>query len=280
MSIGFIGLGNIGKPMAQRMRNLDDELWVYDVQPQPLAELAALGFRAAASVAELAAHCDIIRLCVRGDEDVEQLLGGAEGILAHAPAGAIILLHSTVTQANVLRWHALAEARGLALIDAPMTGGATGAEAGKLCYMVGGDAAAVERCRPLLLTSGERIVHAGPVGAGIALKLCNNLMTYAALVAIHEAGKLAEACGLSLELLYEVGQSNGVVTPQMYSFMNNRKWAEEQGGSMLHQFFAGHAALGRKDLSAALASAEALGLELPGTRCNQTLIEDVFLNRY
>jgi 3-hydroxyisobutyrate dehydrogenase len=280
MSIGFIGLGNIGKPMAQRMRALDATLWVYDIFPEPVAELAALGFKAASTPAELAANCAIIRLCVRDENDVEQLLYGTGGILEQAAAGSVVLIHSTVTQASVLRWQAEAAARHIALIDAPMTGGAAGAEAGTLCYMVGGDAAVVERCRPVLATSGNKIIHAGPVGAGIALKLCNNLMTYAELVAMHEAAKLAEACGVPVELLFEVGQSNGVVTPQMHAFLSGRNMAQQHGPEAVRRAFGGHAALGTKDLTAALKSADELGLRLPGARGNLALIEDVFLNRY
>jgi 3-hydroxyisobutyrate dehydrogenase len=280
MAIGFIGLGNIGKPMAARMQSLAEDIWVYDLFPEPVAELAALGLKPASSVKILAQQCRIIRLCVRSDEDVDQLLQGADGILDNAPADALVLIHSTVTQANVLRWQREAAARSLHLIDAPMTGGGGAAAAGTLCYMVGGPADLVERCRPVLATSGNKIIHAGPVGAGIALKLCNNLMTYAELVAIHEASKLAIACGLPVELLYEVGQANGVVNGQMQTFMTGRTRAAEHGEAAVMQAFGGHAALGKKDLAAALKSADELGVAMPGTRHNAGLIEDVFLNRY
>jgi 3-hydroxyisobutyrate dehydrogenase len=281
MGIGFIGLGNIGKPMARRMRALGGDIWVYDIFPEPVAELVALGFNAALSPRQLAQSCDIIRLCVRSDADVDALLYGADGILENAPPGALILIHSTVTQANVLRWHRDAKTRSLQLIDAPMTGGAAVAEAGTLCYMVGGEAAAVERCRPVLATSGSKIIHAGSVGAGIALKLCNNLMTYAALVAMHEATKLAEACGLPSELLHEVGQANGVVTGQMHTFITGRTATAAHGGAAaVEQVFGGHAALGKKDRAAALESAEKLGVSMPGTRCTHQLIEGAFLDRY
>src|SRR5690606_2511666 len=119
---------------------------------------------------------------------------------------------------------------------------------------VGGDAALLERCRPIFMSSAEKIVHAGPVGAGIALKLCNNLMTYAAFAAMHEAANLARECGLSLESLHAVGQSNGVVTPQMYSLVTGRDAVAEQGEEALEQAFGPFARLGEKDLEAALQS--------------------------
>ena len=132
MSVGFIGLGNIGKPMARQLLKLGEELWVYDVSAAPLAELAALGARAGCSARELAQRCRIIGLCVRDEADVGQLLHGADGLLSQLAQDAVIAVHSTVSQAAVLGWAAAARARGLHLIDAPMTGGAAGAEAATL----------------------------------------------------------------------------------------------------------------------------------------------------
>lgn len=279
MAIGFIGLGNIGKPMARHLLALGEELWVYDVAVGPVAELEAAGARAATGPAQLAEQCRYIGLCVRDQHDVDSLLQGPDGLLARARPDTVIAVHSTVPHTEILRWHEQAEAAGLKLLDAPMTGGATGAEAGRLCYMVGGDPALVERCRPILETSGH-IVHAGDIGAGIVAKLCNNLMTYAAFIAIHEAGKLAQAAGLSMDVLNQVGEANGVVTPQMRAFYDNRRLVEASGGAgALEKLMGPHGRLGSKDLDAALQCADALQLDLPATRLHRTLVEDVFLNR-
>jgi 3-hydroxyisobutyrate dehydrogenase len=174
-----------------------------------------------------------------------------------------------------------ARASGVIVMDAPITGGASGAENGSLCYMLGGDAATVETVRPVFMTSAQKVIHAGDLGAGIALKLCNNLITYAEFIAIHEAGKLAEAAGLSLAVLAEVGQANGVITPQMQMFIENRN-ALHKGCSEadFKAIFGGFAALGAKDLQAALESAAQLNCDLPATTVNQTLIEKVFFNAY
>lgn len=279
MAIGFIGLGNIGRPMAKQLLKLSEPVWVFDVVPNAMAELTELGANAAASPAELVAQCRIVGICVRDDRDVDNLLYGSEGLFAHAKADTIIAIHSTVTQDAILRWHRDAVALGVHVIDAPITGGAAGAEGGTLCYMVGGDETLVERCRPVFLCSGSKIVHGGAVGTGIALKLCNNLMTYAAFVAAHEGFKLAKACGLAPEKLQEVGQANGVVTPQMAAFIGGRD-SLVHDAELLQKFFGPHAALGVKDLAAALLTAEKLGVSLPGTQNNSELIEDVFLNRY
>jgi 3-hydroxyisobutyrate dehydrogenase-like beta-hydroxyacid dehydrogenase len=277
MSIGFIGLGNIGKPMARHLLALSEPVWVYDLASAPVAELKALGARAAATPAELAGECRVIGLCVRDDRDVDALLQGADGLLAQARADTVIAVHSTVTQASVLRWAEQGRARGVHVIDAPITGGASGAEAGTLCYMIGGDAEIVERCRPVFATSGSKLIHAGGLGAGVALKLCNNLMTYAAFAAIDEAVKLAHAGGLAHELLIEVGRANGVVTPQMEAFFGNREKLAAQGEEVLQRHFGPFAALAKKDLAAVLASAESLGLQLPLTVRVEERMDAAFL---
>jgi len=280
MSVGFIGLGNIGKPMAKHLLKLPEPVWVYDVAAAPLAELAGLGAKIAADAAQLAGECRIIGVCVRDDSDVEALLYGECGLLQNARADTVVAIHSTVTQAALLRWVEAGAARGVHVIDAPITGGSAGAEAASLCYMVGADNALLDRCREVFATSGNNIVHCGAVGTGIALKLCNNLMAYSAFTAMYEADKLARACGLSLEKLQEVGRSNGVVTPQMTAFITGQSAAAAHGEAALAAAFEPVARLGGKDLDAALASADQLGVDLPATRHLRTLIEAVFLRRY
>jgi 3-hydroxyisobutyrate dehydrogenase len=277
MSIGFVGLGNIGKPMATQLLKLGEELWVYDLAAAPLAELAARGARPAAQLRELAERCQLIGICVRDEAEVEAVLQGPDGLLAHAPPQTLLAVHSTVTVAAIRRWASAAAVRAIHLIDAPITGGASAAEAGTLTYMVGGERQLLERCRAAFLTSGQKLLHAGPVGAGILLKLCNNLMTYAAFSAAAEATRLARAGHLDEALLLEVGRSNGVVTPQMEAFLRNRRQLGSAG--TLARAFAPFAALARKDLAAALESARELGVALPATGCVLGIIEQVFLEQ-
>jgi len=281
MRVGFTGLGNIGKPMARNLIGESFELHVYDLVEAAMSELVNQGARAARSPAELARCCEIICLCVRNEPEVEQVLYGQDGILVNASAGTVIAIHSTVTRQAILRWGKDAKAHGLSLVDAPVTGGATGASARTLCTMLGGESEVIERCRPVFERFGEKIIHAGTLGAGIALKLCNNLMSYAAFVAIHEAANLAQACGLSVDLLREVGESNGVVTSQMWQFLSSRNGLFEQfPGERGEQIFAPFAALGEKDLEAALATASPLDLEMPGAEKIRELIRPAFLRRY
>ena len=149
-NIGFVGLGDIGRPMAKHLVCDAFEVYVFDLVPAALDELVAAGATACGSIAELAKQCDCIGICVRDDAQVESILLGEDGLLANARSGATILVHSTVTQANLLQWAELAREAGLRLLDAPMTGGAGKAQEGTLCYMVGGEAADVESISPVL----------------------------------------------------------------------------------------------------------------------------------
>ena len=275
---GFIGLGNIGRPMAKHLNDSDFTLMVFDHFHEAMTSLIDDGAKAASSAADIAQHCNYIGLCVRDDSDVNDLLYGEQGILAHANAGCLIAIHSTVTQASLLRWASDAAAKDINLIDAPMTGGANGAEAGTLCYMVGGEPAQIEQCRPYLNTSAAKIIHAGDLGAGIALKLCNNLITYTQFTAMSEATRLAEACGLSAEVLREVGKENGVINEQMYMFISNRNALAANGDqATIDKYMGPMGLLGEKDLNCALTTAAELQLSLPATEVIRDMINDVFV---
>lgn len=277
MTVAFIGLGNIGKPMAMHWARSGQPLLVFDVAPQAAADLVAAGAKAAATVAELAREAEIIGICVRDDKDVEQVLSGGGGILENARPGTVVLIHSTVKQESIFDWHERGKARSMHIIDASVS---RASEPDKFCYMLGGDAAIVERCRPLLLSGGNAVVHAGAVGTAIALKLCNNMMTYASFIAIHEAYKLAQAFGINPEMLHEVSKTNGVITPSMAGFIRARGQIAKQGEAVLRDAFGPHGALGKKDLAAALQSADKLHVALPGARKTEELIAEVFVNGY
>jgi 3-hydroxyisobutyrate dehydrogenase len=277
MSAGFIGLGNIGKPMALHWAKRKQPLVVFDVVPQATVDLVAAGAKAAATVAELAREAEIIGICVRDDNDVDQVLSGAGGILENARANTVVLIHSTVKQESILEWHERGKRKAMHIIDASVTRATL---PNKFCYMLGGDAALVDRCRPLLTTGGNAVVHAGPVGAAIALKLCNNMMTYASFIAIHEAYKLAQAFGIDPEMLHQVSNTNGVITPSMAGFIRARGEIAKQGEAVLQGAFGPHGALGKKDMAAAFQSAKKHHISLPGAQKTEELIADVFVNSY
>lgn len=277
-NVGYIGLGNIGKPSALRLISEPFKVHVYDVFQPAVDELVDAGAHSCTSVAELASACDHIGICVRDDAQVEELLYGDGGIYANAKANTVIAVHSTVTQASLLRWTKEAEEKSLNLIDAPITGGAARAADGTLCYMVGGDEAVLEQCREVFNTSAEKIVHAGPLGAGIALKLCNNFIQYGEFVLMVEAARLAEATGLEVDTLREVGMSNGVVNPQMHQFATGRNaLALNSTEEQMKEFFGIMGALAAKDLDCALKTAADNDVQLPTAEYLRARIEDVFL---
>lgn len=277
-NVGYIGLGNIGKPSAMRLVCDEFNAYVYDIYQPAVDELVEAGASACSSVAELASSCSHIGICVRDDAQVEELLYREGGIFANAQSGAYVTIHSTVTQANLLTWAAAARAKGIRLLDAPITGGAHRAVDGTLCYMVGGEAEDIQACTPVFNTSAEKIVHAGPIGSGIALKLCNNFMQYTEFVAMAEATRLAEACGLSVDVLRDVGLSNGVVNEQMHMFVSGRNsLARSCSEEEMDQFFGVMGRLGRKDLECALSTAAEKGVSLPTAEFVRDRIEAVFL---
>lgn len=279
--VGYIGLGNIGKPSAIHLLEGDWTTHVYDVDEPAVRELAERGAVASDSPADLAAACQHIGICVRDDAQVEALLYGEGGLLAHAAPGTLIAIHSTISGEALQRWARDGAEAGVTVIDAAITGSATGAEAGTLCYMVGGAAGDVARATPVFKTSGDRIVHAGPLGTGMLLKLCNNLMTYAEFLAMSEAARLARAGGLSVDVLREVGLSNGVVNESMHRFVSNRDaLAESCSEEDMEQLFGVFGRLAEKDLDCALAAAGDLGVDLPSTRQLREVVYRMFMNRY
>lgn len=279
---GYIGLGNIGKPMCANLikRGADAGLsvTVYDVVQAPMDEMVALGARSAANVAELAARCELIGVCVRDDNDVDNLLYGDNGLLANAAAGTIVAIHSTVTKANVLRWATDGAAQSIHIIDAPITGGAQGAADGTLCIMVGAAPEVLERAQAMLACTSKTVVHGGEVGSGIVLKLANNLMNYAGFTAVSEGVALVKRNGLNPDDLYAVGQANGVITPMMQQFISGREGllagcTEEQ----MLEFFGPFAGLAEKDLDHALDLAGELDLTLEMTEQVRKGIRKTFL---
>ncbi|MDP3768054.1 MAG: NAD(P)-binding domain-containing protein, partial [Dehalococcoidia bacterium] len=133
----------------------------------------------------------VIGICVRDDADVRAVLLGPDGVIEAAKQDAVVAVHSTVLPDTVRSVASEAEKRGVGVIDAPVTGGAFGAQRGTLTYMVGGDAALLARCRPVFETSAAKIVHTGPLGSGASMKLCHSVMTYLGFLAAFEAALLA-----------------------------------------------------------------------------------------
>ena len=274
---GFVGLGSIGQPMARRLLTGGLETTVFDPAEPAVAALVAAGARGAASARDVAAAADVVGVCVRDDADVRAVVLGAEGLLAGAAAGTVIAIHSTILPRTVRELGEAAARTGVAVVDACVTGGPMGAERGTLTYMVGGEPAHLERCRPVFATAAAKIVHTGALGSGAATKLCNNLMTYLGFLAAFESNLLAERAGLSREALHEVTRANGNLTDQMLAFLTlHRIPAEQRAEPGFQRMLEGYTTLAEKDLAVTLAFAREHGVELPGTACCRELMARVY----
>lgn len=274
---GFVGLGRIGAPMAERLVGAGLETTVFDVRPEAAEPLMGKGARAAASPRELAAACEVVGVCVRDDDDVRAVLAGEEGLLAGAKAGLVVAVHSTVLPGTVRALGAEAAARGVALLDACVTGGPTGAAQGTLTVMAGGEAEAVERARPFFDAFARQVVHAGPLGSGAAVKLCNNLMTYLGFLSAFEATFLAREAGLTTEAFEAVTRANGNLTDQMRAFLALHRAPEASRRSEGFQaMLRDVTTLAEKDLAATLAFARELGVALPGAGLCAQLMARVY----
>jgi len=268
--VGFIGLGNIGKPMAVNVARAGFDLMVYDLREEPLKELAALGAKVARSASEVGAHGEIIELVVVDDAQVEAVTLGEGGVLSGARSGAVIAIHSTVHPKTVRKLAELAKAKGIGVIDAQVSGGERGAQAKTLCYMVGGDKALFERCRPLFATSGANIFHLGELGAGAIAKLAHNLIVYVNMLAASEGMRLAEKAGLDLKALQDVVHAGAGQSRVADNWVQQRRLKDTYttGAQGLMQLI-------HKDLRLALELGHDLGLPLPGAALAQQLIDRV-----
>jgi 3-hydroxyisobutyrate dehydrogenase len=265
--VGFVGLGNIGKPMALRLASapaeLELDLSVYDVAPEPLAELEQAGASVANSVAELAKGVDVVCVMVRDDDQVRDVLGEVLGV---AHDGMVVVVHSTVAPATPRQLEISAAKHGVQLVDAPVSGGAMGAGDGTLAILVGGSDQAFAVCSPVLARMGSLVVHAGPIGAGTKLKLARNLMHFVAFTAATEAQRLAEAAGLDLKALGEVVRHTDAITGGPGAIMHRETTAPLADDDFWHGVFSHVAALGEKDLRFAIDLADELGVDVPLAR--------------
>jgi len=274
---GFIGLGNIGRPMARRLVGAGFETTVHDLAAASVHELVVAGAKAAATSRAVGAASDYVGLCVRDDADLRAVTLGPEGVLAGAAAGSVVAVHSTVQPKTILELAEVAATRGVALLDACITGGAAGATQGTLTVMVGGDASQLDKIRPALQSFAKLIVHAGPLGAGAKLKLCNNLMTYLAWTAAYEATLLARAAGLPQQVLEEVTRANGNLTDPMLAFLGLHKVPETVRQSEKFQaMLRGFVELAEKDLASTLALARECSVALPGTAIASQIMARVY----
>ena len=202
--VGFVGLGRMGRPMASNLQRKGFALTVYDVKPDAVAALTAIGAAARSSVAELARECEVVITMLPGSPEVEDAVLGPQGAIACGRRGALIMDMSTVDPRTTDRIAAEAAERGMSVVDAPVGRLASHADRGESLFMVGASDDDLRRVMPLLQAMGTTIHHCGGVGTGIRTKLVNNCLAIVSCQLNAEALALAQRFGLSLPKVLEV----------------------------------------------------------------------------
>lgn len=203
-TLGFIGIGTMGYPMASNLLARGYPLVVYDVVQAAVERIVREGARPAASPREVGAACRTVISMLPSSPHVEDALAGPDGAMQGMAPGGTLVDMSTIDPVTTRRVAEQAAARGLRLLDAPVSGAPPRARDGTLTIMVGGDPEVVEEVRPILNCLGERVLHVGPVGAGETVKLVNNLIAATSMVAVAEAFNIGVRCGLDPKVMYEV----------------------------------------------------------------------------
>ncbi len=207
-SVGFIGLGNMGLPMAQNLIKAGHRVIGLDVSAAAVGKVKDAGGDAAADVADLARRSDVIVTMLPSGKEVREVYLGAAGIVAHAKAGAVLIDSSTIDVESARAVAKAAHEKGLLMVDAPVSGGVGGAQAGTLTFMVGGTDDAFTKAKPFLEAMGKTIVHAGGAGNGQAAKICNNMILGVSMIAVSEAFVLAEKLGLDAQKLFDISSKS------------------------------------------------------------------------
>jgi 2-hydroxy-3-oxopropionate reductase len=267
LKIGFIGLGAMGRPMAAHVLRRGFELGVYARRPDAATGLTSAGAVSYPTAAALGAASDVVISMVTATGDVEAVLLGTDGAASAARPGTTFIDMSTISPTAAVEIGRTLTTRGLAFVDAPVSGGPSGAEQGSLTIMVGADGEVLERVRPILECFGQRIVHLGKVGSGQATKACNQLTLLITAEAVAEGLALAARLGLDVRTVREA-LLGGIASSRVLDLF---------GGRMVErQFEAGiPVRLYDKDLRTALQLATDAGQPLPAARIVMTHIEQL-----
>lgn len=259
--IGFVGLGNMGLPMACNLIRAGHEVHGFDLDARQVAALVAAGGKRAADLADIAGAGILITMLPEG-RHVRAVFLGEEGLVARAAPGTLLIDCSTIDVATAREVAAAAEGAGLDMVDAPVSGGVAGAEAAKLTFMVGGPEAAFARAEPILAAMGAKIVHAGGPGNGEAAKICNNMLLAITMIGTSEAFALARRLGLDEQTFFDIASTSSGQCWSMTSYCPvpgpvpaspaNRDYQPGFASAMMH-----------KDLRLARAAVESTGALAP-----------------
>jgi 3-hydroxyisobutyrate dehydrogenase len=205
--IAFIGLGNMGGPMAANLAKGGFAVGAFDLSAEAAARAVEAGCVRKATVAEAVKSADIVVSMLPAGKHVRAVYTGSDGVIAHAKPGALFIDSSTIDVQSARDVAAAAKAKGFAMLDAPVSGGVGGATAGTLTFMVGGEAEAFERAKPALQKMGKNIFHAGAAGNGQAAKIANNMLLGITMIATCEAFNLADKLGLDAQTFFNIAST-------------------------------------------------------------------------
>jgi 3-hydroxyisobutyrate dehydrogenase-like beta-hydroxyacid dehydrogenase len=259
VKLGYIGLGNMGAPMAKRLVDWPGGVMVFDVRAEAMTPLAEVGATLADSVADVAT-ADIISVTVLNDAQVRDVVGE---LAANAKPGTVIAIHSTISPDTAVELAEQLAPQGIHIIDAPVSGGGGAAEKGELAVMVGAEREVYERVKPAFKQFASMVVHAGEPGAGTRMKLARNMLTFTSYAAAGEAMQLAAAAGIDLQALGRVVRHTDAQSGGPGAVVVRDDIADLKADNFLYGPLAHARDLGEKDLSLALALGETVGVDLP-----------------
>lgn len=261
-TIGFVGLGHMGHPMASNLLKARYPLCVYDVKREAMQPLVEAGAKACASIEALTKQSDVILTSVQTGEQLKEVCLSKNGVFAHAKADLIYIDTSSVDIITTMLLHEEAQKIGIRMVDAPVSGGVAGAQAATLTIMVGGKEDNFKKAEPILKHLGKKVIHAGPPGRGQAAKICNNLLLGISMIGVSEAFNLADRLGLDPKKFFEISSNSSGQCWSMTSYCPVPGILENTPAS--HQYKPGFMAkMMLKDLRLGQHAAEAVDAIIP-----------------
>ena len=274
MRVAYVGLGSMGAPQARLIARGGHELAVHDASPAARDAFRGIA-RTAGSARDAATGAECACVCVRDDQQVTEVVLGVGGLVEALPPGSLILVHSTVEIATLHRLKANLEPRGIALVDAPVSRTRRADDAAFVYTMMGGEARDVERARTVVGTFSTDVDHVGPLGAGMAAKIANNLVTWTHLVVGSQAAALAACHGVPYDKLRRLMAANGNLTPTVSALLDGKLESPPGANLARDQFLASQAGIGEKDLQLAIDCGKAAGLQVAMMAETRNLVREM-----
>ncbi len=276
MKIGFVGLGNMGGPLARQIARAGFDLTVFDAWPAAVEKLRGVA-AVAANAAGAAEGATLVGVCVRDDRQVEEVVFGPGGLAERLAPGALLLVHSTIRIETLRRLEERLAPRGIAVVDAPVSRTRPTDADPFVFTMLGGDPAQRARALELVRTFSTEVAEIGPLGAAMALKISNNLVSWAHIVVGRLAARLASHYGVPHAQLEAVMRANGNLTPTVAALLTGFERNAPGANAAYEAFVTSQAGIGEKDVALAIECVEAAGLDTTVLTAVRTQIRDTMV---